>query len=74
MRGIIKEIKKYGCPSILIDRNGVKRLFKNSELQHGETIKIEEHDAVSFTLDGNRVHTITLVKKHNNDKTVFSFG
>lgn len=74
MRGIVRYIRKRGCLSSLIDRNGTERTFKRSELVQGENVKIEPHDAVSFTLDGNRVHTITLVKKHRNIRTVFSFG
>ncbi|OFY64772.1 MAG: hypothetical protein A2Y71_06280 [Bacteroidetes bacterium RBG_13_42_15] len=68
MNGIIRRITT-GNRSSLIDSTGVERFFRRGQLMDEE---IEEHDVVSFDLDGTTVVNIEMEKRHQRD-IVFSW-
>jgi len=70
MRGTVRYIHRYHDHCSLIDENGVERSFNRSEIQADEDV--ENHDAVVFDLEGNKVVDIELLKKHHKG-TVISF-
>jgi len=69
MNGIIRRLTT-GNRSSLIDSSGVERFFRRGQLVDEE---IEEHDVVSFDLDGTVVVNIELEKKYCKG-TVYSWS
>lgn len=76
MNGTIRYIRTKYNECSLIDEDGVERKFTRDAVVVSGTSTVEQtlgaHDAVSFSLDGNRVYDVTLVKKHS-DGVVFSW-
>ena len=69
MEGVIRYIRPWRGRSSLMDENRTDRMFDHGQLTD---VRIKEHDAVTFTLDGTTVVNITLLKKHK-EGIVFSW-